>query len=331
MNPITQTLRLLLGSNRKIVAKPQAFGQAPVNIALIKYWGKSNSLLNLPLTSSLSISINACTRTWIRLTEGFSDSVILNGEVCNPKSSFFLRTQTFLDGFRTDPWMRFQVETRNEVPTAAGLASSASGFAALVLALNDLFQWNLSLRNLSILARLGSGSATRSLFSGFVQWHKGNQSDGLDSYAETIAPAWPELRLGILVIQSQSKKISSREGMNHTLSNSPLSAAWPIVIEKDLQEAHFAIKSHDFEKLGQISEWNSLAMHSLMLSARPPLVYWMPETLTTLQLVWKKRQMGQFPGFVTIDAGPNPKILFRETDQSLIQEIFPTLQVYPMV
>ena len=174
-------------TDKKFTPKEQGAAFAPVNFALIKYWGKRNSLLNLPVTSSLSIALpekGAFTR--VKLIEGTQDKFIFNHQILPGDHAFIKPVIDFLDLFRLKNNYRFQIETQMNLPAASGLATSACGFAALTLALNDLFNWQLTPKHLSILARLGSGSACRSLWSGFVTWHAGHQEDGMDSYAEPM-------------------------------------------------------------------------------------------------------------------------------------------------
>src|SRR3990167_3164180 len=173
---------------------------APSNIALVKYWGKRNTELNLPVTSSLSISLaHRGVTTSLKLNEEKSDTLIINGKHESLDSSFGKRLIAFLDLFRPKN-KSFYVITQSNLPIAAGLASFAAGFAALTLALNLLFNWHLSDQELSIIARLGSGSAERSLWNGFVEWHKGTKENGSDSFAEPLDITWPELRIGLLIL-----------------------------------------------------------------------------------------------------------------------------------
>ena len=202
--------------NKNSTPIKKGYGQASINIALSKYWGKRDTELNLPTNSSLSISLpNLGTKTSIEAISKPSDQIYLNGKLLANTEIFAKRLSKFLDYFRQTKNKQnyFKVDTTNTVPTAAGLASSASGYAALVLALNDYYQWQLNKKQLSILARLGSGSATRSIYNGFVIWHKGVQEDGLDSYAEELDISWQELRIGLIEIDVSEKKTSSSEGM----------------------------------------------------------------------------------------------------------------------
>src|SRR5690606_6915553 len=153
----------------------------------------------------------------------------------------------------------------------AGLASSACGFASLVSALNDLLDWKLAKRDLSILARLGSGSAARSLWMGFVEWHAGVQADGMDSYADALPFEWPELCIGILALSDKEKPISSREAMQRTVSTSVLYNSWPKKVLQDMIIIKQALQVKNFSLLGGTAESNALTMHATMLSSWPPI------------------------------------------------------------
>ncbi|ETZ04929.1 diphosphomevalonate decarboxylase [Holospora undulata HU1] len=162
--------------------KQSGYGKAPINIALCKYWGKRNKELNLPQTSSISIALPYYTTTTISIAQD-KDRIFLNGKEVSLDSEFGRRTIDFLNLIRQNKNIFLKIETNNDLPTSAGLASSASGFAAFVIALNDIFNWNLTNEKLSILARMGSGSAARSIPPGFVYWQAGKKADGTDSYA----------------------------------------------------------------------------------------------------------------------------------------------------
>ncbi|HPA77928.1 MAG TPA: diphosphomevalonate decarboxylase [Kiritimatiellia bacterium] len=307
---------------------PKECGQAyaPVNIALCKYWGKRDEMLNLPVTSSLSLSLpelGATTR--ISFREGH-DQLFLDGVEQSRDSVSARRVSKYLDLFRPDRSTFFHVESESTVPIAAGLASSASGFAALALALNDLFQWNLGLRDLSILARLGSGSAARSIYTGFVLWHAGTREDGMDSFAEPVDGEWPGLCMGLIMVSRREKAVSSRIAMKRTVDTSALYRAWPAKVESDLKNLRQAIEKKDFDLLGRTAESNALAMHATMMDSQPPVLYWMPETVEEIRKIWRLRDNG-LPVYFTMDAGPNIKMLFMEKDASLIREHFPDMEI----
>lgn len=302
---------------------------APVNVALAKYWGKRDAELNLPHTDSLSVALPAHgTHTRIVCHAG-PDQVWLNGQAQAPGERFAQRLSAFLDLFRSGPEVGFAVDTRNDLPTAAGLASSASGFAALVLALDALAGWQLPRPALSILARLGSGSACRSLHAGFVCWHRGERSDGLDSFAEPLAATWPGLCLGVLPIATTAKPLGSREAMQASVAPGTLYRAWPELLAADLHALREAIATRDFARLGQSAEHNALSMHATMLSAWPPVCYWLPETVAALHRLWQARAAG-LAAYATMDAGPNPKLLFLASAASAVRQVFPHLQTFPL-
>ncbi len=300
----------------------QAF--APVNIALAKYWGKRNSTLNLPQNSSLSISLPEIgTHTHLTLTEA-PDRITLNGQPA--PAGFSQRLSAFLDLFRPQG-LGFAVDTHNTVATAAGLASSASGFAATVKALNALFDWQLDTRTLSMLARLGSGSASRSLFQGFALWHKGIKEDGTDSFAEGLPDTWTDLRMGFLEVSSRPKPIGSTAGMQSTVHTCPLYASWPPYAEASVHNIRRAIAQKDLAQLGALAEHNALTMHATMIATSPPVLYWQSESVEMMHRIWSLRSEGLNVWF-TMDAGPNLKLIFNEASEQALQTLFPHLKIF---
>ncbi len=208
MNKVAVVQRLLAGLAREPI-NTQAVAFAPTNIALCKYWGKRNTELNLPMTSSLSISLgDKGATTEVAEIQG-QDEIWLNQQKVDLGTTFAQRLVQFLDLFRPAAKVAYRVRTQINIPVAAGLASSACGFAAVVLALDKLYGWELDESALSIIARLGSGSAARSLWHGFVEWHAGIAEDGMDSYAQLLPWQWPQLRIGLHIINSQQKPLSS--------------------------------------------------------------------------------------------------------------------------
>ena len=315
----------LLGQRRSVpCATATAF--APANIALCKYWGKRNAELNLPTASSFSISLGELGSRVTLTPREVADCFLLNGTLIPPESSFARRAAAFLDLFRPTPNFYFAVNAQNSIPTAAGLASSASGFAALTLALDKLFGWHLERRKLSILARLGSGSACRSVFEGFVEWRMGKAANGMDSYAEPLKWRWPDLRIGLVLVSEKEKPIGSRDAMQLTRDTSPLYPAWPETVARDLAGLKSAIRERNFTKFGEIAEGNALAMHATMIAARPAVLYWLPETVEAIHAVHMLRANG-CEVYFTMDAGPNLKLLFRKPDLRWVSKVFPNLQV----
>lgn len=307
--------------------KQPGLGQANVNIALAKYWGKRDIELNLPMNSSLSISLPGLgTKTKVQWIENSSDAITLNDQPCSADQPFANRLSCFLDLFRPNNIGGFHIQTHNSVPTAAGLASSASGYAAMVLALNDCFQWQLNQKQLSLLARLGSGSASRSIYDGFVMWHRGAKADGMDSFAEKIDQAWSKLRIGLIEIDLSEKPIGSTQGMQQTVNQCDLYRAWPQKAEQDFNTIQQAIASHDFTLLGTTAENNALSMHATMLATWPPICYFQPESIQAMHQIWQLRKQG-IEVYFTMDAGPNLKLLFLETDQKTLVKCFENLKV----
>jgi diphosphomevalonate decarboxylase len=300
---------------------------APTNIALCKYWGKRDSELNLPMTSSLSISLpDKGAMTLVKPHDKAQDLVILNGKTLPEDSGFVKRLSQYLDLFRPQHEGYLQVNIDMNIPVAAGLASSACGFASLVSALNDLFDWRLSQRDLSILARLGSGSASRSLWMGFVEWHAGALPDGMDCFAEPLPLTWPGLCVGILALSDKEKSISSREAMQRTVNSSVLYQSWPKKVTQDMIILKQALQVRNFSLLGGTSESNALTMHATMLSCWPPICYFLPETIAAMQQVWACRKEG-LELYFTEDAGPNLKLLFLEDNLEKVKSVFPALEV----
>jgi diphosphomevalonate decarboxylase len=310
---------------KKIHAKPiKTFGSAfaSSNIALCKYWGKRDEELHLPMNSSLSISLDGL-GSLTKISLSSEDKVKLNGEFLGYKSKFASKIFDFIDLFRQDNEWKFSVEINSNIPIAAGLASSAAGFAALVLALNDLFSWQLNVKDLSILARLGSGSAARSIESGFVLWRKGIRLDGMDSYAEKLPLDWPGLAVGILMVDGQEKHIASREAMRLSKETSPDFKSWTKQSEQDIKLIISAIKEKDFVQFGKILEENSNRMHKTMASSKPSIVYSTSETKNLISKIKFCREELGLPVFYTQDAGPNLVIFFEEKNAAEITSIFP--------
>lgn len=322
----SDVVRLVLGGRLRVPRKDSGSAFAPANIALCKYWGKRDEELNLPVTPSLSVSLGELgTHTTVAPHPG-QDAVILNDRPLPADSRFAVSVSAYLDLFRPAPDAFFLVRTRNTVPTAAGVASSASGFAALALALDELFGWKLARKDLSILARLGSGSACRSVCGGFVEWHAGSAADGMDCFAEPLDARWPDLRLGLVSVSTEPKAVSSRDGMRRTCATSALYAAWPAKVARDLVLLKQAIAALDFALLGGVAESNALAMHATALAASPPVLYWLPGSVAALHRVWALREEG-LQAYITMDAGPNVKLLFLADSTAAVEASFPGIEV----
>jgi len=299
---------------------------APANIALCKYWGKRNYLLNLPITSSLSISLGKKgAQAKLSIASKKNHEITINDKPIDKEASYATALLNFLNDFSMMNH-HYHLSLQTNIPVASGLASSAAIYAAVVKAIDALFNWQLSGTYLSLLARLGSGSACRSIFPGFVEWHAGEKRSGLDSYATPIDIIWPDLRIGILTIGRDQKSISSRAGMERTVKTSGLYASWPEKTNGDLQKIKIAITKKDFVTFGKISESNALAMHATMLAAWPPLSYTKPETVAAMQHIWSLREAG-LPLYFTQDAGPHLKLLFLAKESAAVTQAFPSLEV----
>ena len=310
-----------------LVSKSEAIAFAPSNIALCKYWGKREAQLNLPVNSSLSISLGHLgSHTSIRLSGTDKDVVLLNNKIQPLESSFSRKVLDFVSLFRRDQHIPLIIDTRNNIPTAAGLASSASGFAALMLALNDFFNLKLENSVMSAFARMGSGSASRSIFKGFVRWDMGQQADGMDSFATELETQWTDLCVGLIKVSSGQKPVDSRTGMNRTIETSKLYASWPAQADSDIIRLEKAITDKEFNDLGQCAEKNAMSMHATMMSAWPPLVYWLPESLAVMHKVWQLREAG-VEVYFTMDAGPNLKLLFEKKTTKVLQAEFADMEV----
>ncbi len=298
-----------------------ALAIAHPNIALIKYWGKRDPVLNLPATHSLSITLSQLeTQTRVSFTQGLkSDLVFVDDDAANP--AFTKRVHYCLNNFRELSGVQqfAKVSTSNNFPTAAGLASSASGFAALLCAANSTLAEPLELRQLALLARQASGSAGRSLFSGFVIQHRGERSNGKDSYAEQLFSEkhWP-LEIIIAITSEHEKTISSTEGMLHTAASAPYWQSWIDQSEADIQTAILAIQQRNFKRLAEVSEASCLAMHAVIQSARPGLLYWNGTTVDLIHTVRELRKSG-LGVFFTIDAGPQLKAVCLPADADKVE------------
>ncbi|HET7929914.1 MAG TPA: diphosphomevalonate decarboxylase [Rhodanobacteraceae bacterium] len=286
----------------------QATAEAQPNIALVKYWGKRDDGLNLPAAGSLSITLDALhTRTTVRFDDALgADEVLFNDRRDDLQTR---KIGAFLDLFRAraGTQARARVETANDFPTGAGLASSASGFAALALAADHALQLQLPPRKLSVLARRGSGSAARSIFGGFVEMAAGTRDDGEDAFATPLldAAAWP-LNVVVAITSRAVKDTSSRVGMDDSRRTSPYYRAWVATVDADLADAREAVRTRDFARLADVAEASCLAMHAVMLATRPGLIYWNAATVDCIHAIRALRKQGTAV-FFTIDAGPQIK------------------------
>lgn len=290
-----------------------ASAAAHPNIAFIKYWGNRDALLRLPLTGSISMALDGLeTRTSVCFDVNFqADSFTLNGEEQQDES--LARVSGFLDHVRelAGSAAFARVESENNFPTAAGIASSASAFAALALAASTAAGLSLDEHALSALARRGSGSACRSVPGGFAEWLPG--STDADSYAVQVAPAahWNLVDL-IVILHAGRKSVGSTEG--HALAGtSPLNGLRVAGAPDRLTECRQALLGRDFEHFARVVEADSHWMHAVMRTSSPPLFYWTTDTETILWhvLTWRKQGHALC---ATVDAGPNVHVIALESE-----------------
>ncbi|EWC45735.1 diphosphomevalonate decarboxylase [Drechslerella stenobrocha 248] len=314
-----------------------ATATAPVNIAVIKYWGKTSTKLNTPTNSSLSVTLSQDdlrTITTASCSAAFkSDGLWLNGDTHDVSGA---RSQACFAELRAlrkakednDPSLpplstyKLHLISENNFPTAAGLASSAAGFAAFVRAIADLYELNESPTELSRIARQGSGSACRSLFGGFVAWEKGIRDDGNDSVAIQIAPEshWSTIRAAILVISDAKKGVSSTSGMQATVATSTL---FPnrasIVVPARMEAMKKAIIERDFETFAELTMADSNSFHAVCLDTVPPIFYMNDASRAAVRAVEEiNRCAGKKVAAYTFDAGPNAVIYYDEENQDIV-------------
>lgn len=297
----------------------KATAVAPANIAFIKYWGKTDEELRLPLNDSLSMNLSGSyTTTTVEFSPAFTadDTRLVDGEFSQRE---ILRVGDALDEIRAKAGIRLhaRVYTKNSFPKGAGAAASASGFAALTVAAFAAAGCKLSQKELTIFARLGSGSACRSIPDGFVLWEKGTTSD--DSFAYSLCPHthW-DIRDILVIVDSRMKKVSTTDGMK-TVSTSPLLAARLKAIPARMEGIKQALAQKDFARLGEIAEEDCLDMHRVMQTQAPPLQYWNDSTRMIMDAVKTWRKAG-LPVYFTVDAGSNVHVLCEGRDEGHVLE-----------
>ncbi|KAL8403913.1 hypothetical protein RB594_008967 [Gaeumannomyces avenae] len=320
---------------------------APVNIAVVKYWGKRDPKLNLPTNSSLSVTLaqsDLRTLTTASCSASYpasgGDSLVLNGEAADVSGA---RTQACFRELRArraaleaaDPSLPklstypLRLVSENNFPTAAGLASSAAGFAALVRAIADLYALPDSPSELSKVARQGSGSACRSLFGGYVAWREGAAADGSDSLAEQVAEAahWPEMRALVLVASASKKGVSSTSGMQQTVGTSDLfQRRVAEVVPKHMGQMEKAIADRDFASFAEVTMKDSNSFHATCADTYPPIFYMNDTSRAAIRAVEAiNAAAGRTVAAYTFDAGPNAVVYYLEQDTELVVGTFAPL------
>ncbi|XP_066493577.1 diphosphomevalonate decarboxylase [Tiliqua scincoides] len=318
---------------------------APVNIAVIKYWGKRDEELVLPINSSLSVTLHQDqlkTTTTVAISRDFKeDRLWLNGkedDIGHPRLQSCLREIRRLarkrrsagNGSSTNDnapplslAYKVHIASENNFPTAAGLASSAAGYACLVYTLAKLYDVD---GELSEVARQGSGSACRSMFGGFVQWIMGEQADGKDSIAQQVAPEthWPELRVLILVVSAEKKPVGSTAGMQTAVKTSPLlKHRAEVVVPERMAQMIEHIQKRNFEAFGELTMKDSSQFHATCLDTFPPIFYLNDTSKQVIALVHRfNAHYGKTKVAYTFDAGPNA-VLFtlEDTVEELVEVV----------
>ena len=284
------------------------------NIAIIKYWGKKSEVEMIPATSSISLTLeNMYTETRASILpktvtkDEFYINDILQNEVEHAKIS------AIIDRYRKEKQVFVKVETSNNMPTAAGLSSSSSGLSALVKACNDLFEAGLNQTQLAHEAKFASGSSSRSFFGPLSAWDK-------DSGEIFRVNTDLKLAMIMLVVNEEKKPISSREGMKHCAETSSTFQDWVSQSETDYKEMLTYLKDNNFEKVGELTEQNALAMHSANQHANPPFNYLTDTSYKAMDDVKKLRHQGE-KCYFTMDAGPNVKVLCLEEDLEHLSQL----------
>lgn len=311
---------------------------APVNIALIKYWGKRNEELILPLAGSLSITLDQnqmCAKTTVAFSKKFpKDQFWLNNKEQSMDSPRLLACIKELRNSATqhrDEEGHIRICSSNNFPTAAGLASSAAGYACLVSSLAKLYGVT---SDISAIARRGSGSACRSVLGGFAEWIRGEADDGIDSVARQVAAAshWPELRILVLVVNDKAKAIGSTKAMQNGVATSDFINYWAEhCVPKQLALLKEAILKKDFPSVANLAMKASNQLHALCLDSFPPVFYMNHISHAVVQLVHAfNTAVGKTRLGYTFDAGPNACLILEASDIPIVAAIlchfFPSLE-----
>lgn len=294
---------------------------ARANIALAKYWGKSDVKHNVPAVPSVSLTLDQLvTETEITFVPGLErDVFVLDGQPA--KAAQTTRAVALLDRVRSNAGImnRARVESYNHFPTAAGLASSASGFAALAAAASHAAGFAASPTVLSALARQSSASAARSIFSGFVELPAGAQgNDGLAARPLADPSHW-DVRLVVALTAIGPKAVGSTEAMERSRTTSPYYDAWVRSAPRWSETIKHAIANRDLEALGTSMEQSTLAFHCCAITSQPSILYWSPATIGALRTVAELRATG-VSVWSTMDAGPHVKALCEAQDAARVHE-----------
>ena len=284
------------------------------NIAIIKYWGKKAEKEMVPATSSISLTLeNMYTETTLSPlpADAKADAFYINGQLQNEAEHAKMRK--IIDRYRPEGAGFVRIDTKNNMPTAAGLSSSSSGLSALVKACNAYFQLGLNRRELALEAKFASGSSSRSFYGPLAAWDKDSGE---------IYPVETDLKLAMimLVLEDQKKPISSRDGMKLCVETSTTFDEWICQSEQDYKDMLVFLKENDFKKVGELTEKNALAMHATTKTATPSFSYLTDASYEAMDFVRQLREQGESCYF-TMDAGPNVKVLCLEEDLEYLSEL----------
>ena len=304
--------------------------EAPSNIAFIKYWGARDLEGPVPFNRSLSMTLDRCRSICSAspLQGGGEDEIWWleqpaggrPGGPVAPPPAFVERTREHLERLRewsrqtAAPYCRgLRIATCNTFPTAAGIASSASGFTALTLAVTSCMGFDLTPRTLSALSRSsGSGSAARSAYGGYVEWPGAEANSAVQILDER---AW-ELCDLVAVVEAGAKKVSSRDG-HRRAESSPYFAPRLAMLDERLERVRAALHGRDFEALGEAVEEEGIDLHLIAMSSRPPVYYWAPGTIEVLAAVRGLRSDGVL-AYATMDAGANVHVICQPADEQQV-------------
>jgi len=297
-------------------SKPHfAQARARANIALAKYWGKLDAERNLPAVPSISMTLDPLvTETSVEFRSDLArDEMILNGEPALAAET--TRTTTLLDRVRAESGLslRARVSSKNHFPTASGLASSASGFAALAAAARAAAGLPYDAAKTSDLARQSSASAARSVYGGYVELPAGKRGEHVLSAHVLFPPEHFDLAIVVAVTAEGRKSVGSTDGMTHTRDTSPYYDAWVKSAPALADEVRTGLETRDLKRIGEAMEQSTLAMHACGIAAGPGLLYWQPATLAAFHRVRELRTEG-VEVYATMDAGPHVKALCRAAD-----------------
>ncbi|MCL5784972.1 MAG: diphosphomevalonate decarboxylase [Patescibacteria group bacterium] len=297
---------------------------APSNIAFTKYWGKKDEVLRLPENGSVSICLsNLLTTTTVEFQKDLTeDSVTLNGEIESGEDS---RVIKHLDRIRKLAGIdtKAKVVSNNNFPVGTGLSSSASGFAALSLAASKAAGLNLSEKELSILARQGSGSACRSIPSGFVEWLDGDTSE-TSIAVQIFPPDYWDIADVVAVVSTGKKDVPTTVGQQSAKS-SPFMEVRKSHMKQKNELVKQLIKDKNFTAFGQLTESEALELHAIMITQTPPLIYWQPNTVLMMKLIQKWRSEG-LPVYFTINTGQDVHILVEQKNVNELKEKLETIE-----